>query len=100
DLDLRYDSPFVEFLAELPDTAKFQVTLIDVPDRVGFSRIDDQPTLANLISKGRHTPHPHALALGGCDFVADALSSDLPLELGEGEQHIQRQPAHRGGGVE
>jgi len=100
DPDLRYDSALVEFPAELPDAAKFQVTLIDVPDRVGFGRIDDQPTLANLISQRRNPPHPHALALGGCNFVADTLSGDLPLELGEGEQHVQRQPAHRGGGVE
>ena len=34
------------------------------------------------------------------DLVADALARDLALELGERQQHVQRQPAHRGGGVE
>jgi hypothetical protein len=56
DPDLRYDSALVEFPAELPDAAKFQVTLIDVPHRVGFGRIDDQPTLSSLISSGGTPP--------------------------------------------
>ena len=34
------------------------------------------------------------------DLVADALGGDLALELGKRQQHVQRQPAHRGGGVE
>ncbi len=41
-----------------------------------------------------------ALAPGGGDLVTGALGDDLALELGEGEKHIQDQPAHRGGGVE
>jgi hypothetical protein len=33
-------------------------------------------------------------------FVPHALRAQLALELGEGQHHVQRQPAHRGGGVE
>ena len=46
------------------------------------------------------TVPPHALLLRCGDLVADALGGDLPLELGKGQKNIQRQPAHRGRGVE
>jgi hypothetical protein len=87
-------------LAQLPDAAQFQVALIDVPDRLCFGRIDDQPPLAKVIPKRRHAPHPHPLFLGSRYLVPDALTGDLPLELGEREQDIEGQSAHRGGGVE
>ena len=70
-----------EFPTELPDAAQLQVTLIDVADRAGFGGIDDQPPLANVIAQRRHAAHPHALALGGSDLVADALAGHLALEL-------------------
>ena len=36
--------------------------------------------------------HPHPLALGGGDLVADALAGDLALKLGEGQQDVEHQP--------
>src|SRR6202011_5347594 len=48
----------------------------------------------------RHATHPHALLLRGGDLVADALSCDLALELGEGQQNVQGQATHRGRRVE
>ena len=39
-------------------------------------------------------------APGRGDLVADALAGDLAFELGEGQQDVQRQSTHRGGGVE
>ena len=36
----------------------------------------------------------------GREFVANSLANDLALELGEREQDVERQPAHRGRGVE
>ncbi len=39
-------------------------------------------------------------SFGGGDLVADALAGDLALELGEGQQDVEGQPAHRGGGIE
>jgi hypothetical protein len=32
--------------------------------------------------------------------AGDPLTGDLALELGKGQQHVERQPTHRGGGVE
>jgi hypothetical protein len=37
---------------------------------------------------------------GGSNLVADTLGSDLPLELGKGQKHVEGQPAHRGRSVE
>jgi hypothetical protein len=33
-------------------------------------------------------------------ILSHPLADHLALELGKGEQHIQREPAHAGGGVE
>jgi thiosulfate/3-mercaptopyruvate sulfurtransferase len=46
-----------------------------------------RPTVARLASSTGAT-------LGSCDLVADALADHFPLELGEGEKHIERQPSH------
>jgi hypothetical protein len=44
--------------------------------------------------------HPHAFALRGSNLVTDALARHFPLELREGEQHVESQPPHGSGGVE
>jgi hypothetical protein len=54
----------------------------------------------DVIAQWRWTSHPHALLLRRCDLVPDAFCRDLPLELGEGQQDIEGEPSHRGGGVE
>jgi hypothetical protein len=61
---------------------------------------DHQPAVLYLVAEGRPAAHPHALGAGGGELVPDALATDLPLELGEAQQDVQRQPPHRGGGVE
>ena len=52
------------------------------------------------IAERHGSADPEALALGGRDLVAHPLADHLALELGEGEQHVEREPAHAGGGVE
>src|SRR5207249_8211848 len=44
--------------------------------------------------------HPHTLPLRGGDFVPDAFTRDLALELSEGEQDVQRKTSHRAGGIQ
>ena len=44
--------------------------------------------------------HPHALLLRRGDLVADLFSRDLALELGEGEQHVEREATHAGRRIE
>ena len=47
-----------------------------------------------VISEGRNTTHPKSFLFGGCDFVSDAFGSHFALELCEGQQDVQRKPAH------
>src|SRR5580693_2287595 len=62
DADFRLYPSLLQFLAQLPDAPQFQVALIDVPDRVSFIRIDDQPPLAHVVAERRHASHPHTLS--------------------------------------
>ena len=62
--------------------------------------IDDQLPVLHVIAEGRQATHPHALPLGSGNLIADTFASDLPLELGKREQHVQGEPPHRGGGIE
>ena len=53
-----------------------------------------------VVAQRHHAADPESLAFGGGDLVADALAGDLPLELRKRQQHVQREPAHGGRGVE
>ncbi len=56
--------------------------------------------LRDVITQGHDSAHPHAFAFGGRDLVADAFPGDLALELGEGEQDVEGQTAHRSRRIE
>nr|WP_235969002.1 hypothetical protein [Brevundimonas huaxiensis] len=93
-----------DVLLEGRDRAQLKVELEDRPNPLGVSRMDHQGAGRrvgrDIVTQRRNAAHPHALLLGHRDLVADSLSGDLSLELSERKQHIERQPAHRGGGVE
>ena len=71
-----------------------------VRTRSASSLIDGDLSILGVVAERRHAADPKALALGGGDLVADALGGDLALELGKRQQDVQRQPPHRGGGIE
>jgi hypothetical protein len=52
------------------------------------------------VAEGDSAAHPHALASGGRELVADSLAGNLALELGEGEQHVEREAPHGSGSIE
>ena len=64
-----------------------------------FSTIRELAIL-ELVAERHHAADPEPFALGGGDLVADAFGRDLALELGERQQHVEGQTAHRGGGIE
>ena len=57
--------------------------------RRGFSPIDYQPAVADVVAQCRHPAHPHSLALGGRDLVPYPLARYLALELREGQQNVE-----------
>ena len=80
--------------------AEFNEALEYVPDQFGLAFVGHQSAVLDVVAQRWHAAHPHALALAGCDLVADAFAGDLALELGEGQQDVQHQPTHRGRRVE
>jgi hypothetical protein len=55
-----------------------------------LSRVDDERPLVGVIAQRYIPAHPDALFLRCGDLIADALAGDLALELGKGQQHIER----------
>src|SRR5712671_5108011 len=90
--------PKPETVGRLLDPAHAAELTIESEDaayRLGIGRVDDERALACVIAQRHIAAHPHALFLRGGDLVADAFTGDLALELGKGQQHIERQAAHR-----
>ena len=85
---------------DLRRRADGQHLLEDAPHHCRLGVVDDQQAVLDVVAQRRDAAHPHPFALGGGDLVADALTGDLALELREGQQHVEHQPPHRGGGVE
>ena len=79
-----------------------QVQREDGADAFGLVGVDQQPAAARVHVEAQQRPAagPLALAPRGGDLVAGALGDDLALELGEGQQDVEDQPAHAGGRVE
>ena len=62
---------------------------------------DDNELLIDAgVAERDRASDPDALAFGGGDLVADALPDDLALELGKGQQHVERETAHAAGRIE
>ena len=80
--------------------SKLRIALEDRTNLLGGLVIDLQLAFMHDIAKWHIAAHPHAPGLGCGDLVADALPGDLALELREGQEHVERQPAHARGGVE
>ena len=94
DADGRRRRLFVESGLKPDDASDFEVPLEQAPGELGLLFHNMERPVLYAIPQGNRASHPDALALGGGDLVADALARDLPLELREGQQHVQRQPPH------
>ena len=66
----------------------------DVAHQVCLRLVDHQLALDDVVPERWRTAHPHPLGLAGRDLVADALARDFALKLCEGQQDVERQPAH------
>ena len=97
---LAPNSRGIKFCLQHAHGSELYISPEDMDDGASFLLVDDQLSVLHVVAKRRQAAHPHALLLGSCDLVADAFAGDFPLELGEGEQHVQGKPPHRGRGVE
>src|SRR6202035_3241430 len=85
----------VGLLLDPAHAAELTIESEDAAYRLGFGRVDDERALVGVIAQRHIAAHPHALFLRGGDLVADAFTGDLVLELGKGQQHIERQASMR-----
>jgi hypothetical protein len=93
-------SASMKILDQKPDRAEGKVAAKDGPDLLCVL-LDDGELLAKaLVAQGHGTADPDALALRGGDLVPHPLADHLALELGEGQEHIEGEPAHARSGVE
>src|SRR5271170_3719811 len=99
-LDRGNDPARLQIPHQKPNAPEFEIMLEYVPYGSSFLLVDDQLSLVNVVSQRARASHPHSLALGAGDLVADALADHLTLELRERQQHVERQPSHRSGGIE
>ena len=72
----------------------------DEADSLGFLLDNGDAPVIHDVAEGQGAAHPQPLALGGGDLVPNSFRCNLPLELGERQQHIEGQPSHRGRGIE
>src|SRR5260370_34036030 len=93
------DAAPVEILHESPHRAKLEIANEDGAHGLGLLGYDHELLADAGIAERDRPPDPDAFALGGGDLVAPPLPDHLPLELGEGEQPVERDPPHAGGGI-
>src|SRR5712671_2692179 len=90
----------VGLLLDPAHAAELTIESEDAAYRLGLGRVDDERALVDVIAQRHIAAHPHTLLLRGGDLVADAFTGDLTLELGKGQQHVERQAPHRARRVE
>ena len=89
-----------QFLGRFEERFVFEVEFEDAADPLGLVLVDHQLALDDVITQHRHAAGPFTLAAGGGNLVAGSLGDNLAFELGEREQHVEHQAAHRRAGVE
>ena len=94
------DALGVERDLQLANRAEFEIASEDRPNRFGLGLVDDEFSVFDVVAERRLAAHPKSLLLRRRDLVADALARNLALELGEGQQHVERQPPHAGCRIE
>src|ERR1700730_3488098 len=95
-IDLGPNALPIELREQSPHGAKLQIAGEDGAHHRRLLRRASALLAAAGIAERHGSADPEALALGGRDLVAHPLADHLALELGKGEQHVEREPAHAG----
>ncbi len=64
-------------------------------DALGLFGIHNQLRVARVVSQDRSTTAVETSHAAGFDLVPGSLRHKLSFELGEGQQHVEHEPAHR-----
>src|SRR6185437_1951603 len=97
---LAANAKTLQLVAELMNRAGRQIARVYKSDRCRFGLFDDELAPLDVVSQGNGPAHPHPLAARCSQFVPDPLAGDLPFKLSEGQKDVERQPPHRGRGIE
>src|ERR1039458_6616713 len=90
----------VDRLFETGGASRFEIPAKKASNDFGMVFDNVQGATLDAVAQRNHAAHPHALLLRSGDLVPDPLSCDLALELREGQEDVQGQSSHTGGGVE
>jgi hypothetical protein len=94
-------APPVEFLHHGQERFLREVHREDGPHPHRLVLVDGELGVGqHVVAEDRHPARPLPLAPRGGDLVPRPLRDDLALELGEGQEDVERQPPHRVRGVE
>ncbi len=85
---------------QLGDASDLEIAREKIAYDYGVLLDDVQRAILDPVAERDNASHPNAALFRGGDLVADALAGDLTLELGEGQQNVEGEPAHAGRGVE
>src|SRR6202045_2322281 len=97
---LRAEPQAIGLLLDPAHAAELVIKGEDATHGLRLDGVDDERAFARVVAERHVTTHPHPLLLRGGDLVADPFASDLALELGKGQQHIEGQPVARRSGWE
>src|ERR1017187_1456551 len=90
----------VDHLFETGGASRFEIAAEKASNDFGMVFDNVQGAILDAIAQRNHAAHPHALLLRSGDLVPNPFSRDLALELREGQEDVQGQSSHTGGGVE
>jgi hypothetical protein len=96
DADWKPNSVSVELLLKAHDAPRLEIATKQRPHDLGTIFDDVQRAIFDPVAQRDYAPQLHPLPFRGGDLVPDALARNLPLKLGEGQQHIESQPSHAG----
>src|SRR3984893_2531841 len=90
----RFDAKAVEIVDQHAERPESEIAGKNDANGLGVVWNDNKLFGFGPIAERHGAADPEPFALRGGDLVTHALADHLALELGEGQKHVERQPAH------
>src|SRR5579862_282606 len=99
---LRRPAPRLNLSKDRVQGSMLEVKSEDRLHLMSLFHVDQQlaPSCGDVVAQHRSTADPFTLPARRRHLVPRSVSNHLPLEFGKREKNIQRQPAHRSGGIQ